>query len=99
MLETNEVHVTSIGFEPKILAVPFINYALHDILPDDPKEVAFIRRRSLHFYYDLIVKILYYRSYDSILLHCLSNSEAQEVLKVAHDGICGVYQLGLKLKN
>ena len=33
------------------------------------------------------------------MFRCLSNSEAQEVLKEAHDGICGAYQPGLKLKD
>jgi len=72
---------------------------LHDILPDDLKEAASIRRKALHFYYDPIVKTLYRRSYDGILLLCLSNSEAQEVLKEAHDGICRAHQPGPKLKN
>jgi len=38
-------------------------------------------------------------SYDDLLLCCLSNSEAEEILKEAHDGICGAHQLGPKLKN
>ena len=58
VLETNEVYVTSIDFEPRDWRFSFIDYALHDILPDDPKEVVSIRRRSLRFYYDPIVKIL-----------------------------------------
>ena len=66
MLETNEVHVTSIGFEPRDWRFSFIDYALHNILPDDPKESVSIRRRSLRFYYDSIVKTLYRRSYDGI---------------------------------
>ena len=72
---------------------------MHDILPDDPKEAVSVRRRSLRFYYDPIVKILYRRSYDGILLRCLSNSKAQEALKEAHNGICGAHQPGLKLKD
>ena len=43
--------------------------------------------------------MLYRRSYDGILLHCLSNSEAQEVIKEAHDGICGAHQPDPKLKD
>ena len=43
VLETNEVYVTSIGFEPRDWRFPLIDYALHDILPDDPKEAASIR--------------------------------------------------------
>jgi len=34
--------------------------------------------------------------YDGILLRCLSQKEAQEVLKEAHDGMCGAHQPGLK---
>ena len=39
-LETNEVHATSTGFEPRGWQFFIIDYALHDILPDDPKEAA-----------------------------------------------------------
>jgi len=99
VLETKEVHVILMDFEPRDWRFPLIDYALHDILSDDLKEAVSIRRRFLRFYYDLIVKTLYRRSYDDILLRCLSNSEAQEILKKAHDGICGAYQPDLKLKD
>ena len=46
-----------------------------------------------------MVKILYHRSYDGILLRCLSNAEAREVIKEVHDGICGAHQPGSKLKD
>jgi len=36
---------------------------------------------------------------NGVLLCCLSNSEAQEVLKETHDGIYGIHQSGLKLKD
>jgi len=88
MLETKEVHVTLIDFEPRDWGFSLIDYALHDILSDDPKKVASIRRRFLRSYYDPVVRTLYRHSYDGILLCCLSNSEAQKVLKEAHDGIC-----------
>jgi len=42
---------------------------------------------------------LYRHSYDGILFRCLSDSEAQEVLKEAHDGICEAHQPGPKLKD
>ena len=48
-LETNEVHAISIGFEPRDWRLPIIDYALHDILSDNPKEAASIRQRSLCF--------------------------------------------------
>jgi len=42
MLETNEVHVTLIDFKPSDWWFSLIDYALHDILLDDPKEAASI---------------------------------------------------------
>ena len=88
MLRTKEAYNISTDLEPKDWRFSLIDYALHGLLPDDLKEAAFIRRRSLRFYYDPTLKTLYRRSYDDILLRYLSNLEAQEVLKEAHDGIC-----------
>ena len=70
---------------------------LYGILPDDPKEAAAIRRKAPRFYYNVIMRSLYRRSYDGILFQCLSYKEAQEVLKEAHDGTCGAHQPGPKL--
>ena len=42
VLETNEVYLTSIDFAPRDWWLSFIDYALNDILPDDPKEAASI---------------------------------------------------------
>jgi len=99
MLRTREVYNFSTDLEPRDWRFSLIDYALHGLLPDDPKEAASIRRRSLRFYYDPTLKTLYRRSYDGVLLRCLFNSEAQEVLKEAHDGICGAHQLGPRLKD
>ena len=99
VLKTKEVHSISTDFKPRDWRFPLIDYALHGLLLDDPKEAASIRRRSLRFYYEPALKTLYRRSYDGVLLRCLSNSEAQEVLKEAHDGICRAHQPGLKLKD
>ena len=99
VLKIKEVHVTSMDFEPRDWQFFLIDYALQDILSNDLKEAVSVRRRSLHFYYDPIVKTLYRRSYDGILFCCLSNSEAQEVLKEAHDDICEAHQPGPKLKD
>jgi len=43
VLETNEVHATSTGFEFRDWQFSIIDYALHDKLPDDPKEAVSIR--------------------------------------------------------
>jgi len=48
-LQTNEVHATSTGFEPRDWRFSIINYALHDILSDNPIEAASIRQKSLRF--------------------------------------------------
>ena len=90
-LKISEVHTISTIFEPRDWRFPIIDYVMHYILPNDPKEATFIRQRSLHFYYDSKVKILYRCSYDGILLHFLSNLEAQEVLREAHNGIYGAH--------
>ena len=70
---------------------------MYDILPDDPKEAAAIKRKAPRFYYNAITRTLYRRSYDGILLRFLSRREAQEALMEAHDGTCGAHQPGAKL--
>ena len=97
MLRTREVYNISTGLRDWRFSL--IDYALHGLLPDDPKEAVSIRLRSFRFYYDPIVKTLYCRSYEGILLRCLSNSKAQKVLKEAHDGICGAHQPGLNSRT
>jgi len=74
--------------------------------PDDPKEAATIRKKAPQFYYNAIMRTLYRRSYDGILLQCLSHKEAHEAhkeaheaLKETHDGTYGVYKLGPKLRD
>ena len=87
----------STGPEPRDWQFPYIDYVLYDILPDDPKEAAAVKRKAPRFYYNAISRTLYRRSYDGILLRCLSRKEAQEALKEAHDGTCGAHQPGPKL--
>jgi len=65
-LETNEIHATSTDLKPKNWWFPIIDYALHDILPNNPKEAASSRRMSLRFYYDPVVKTLCCCLYDGI---------------------------------
>jgi len=72
---------------------------LYDILPDDPKQAAAIRRKALKLYYNPLTRALYYRSYDGILLRCLSHKEAQKILIEAHDSMYGAHQPGPKLRG
>jgi len=81
VLKTNEVHVTSISLKPRDWMFPLIDYALHDILPDDPKEAASIRRSSLRFYYNPMLKTLYRRSCDGILLRCFLTLKHKRYLR------------------
>lgn len=62
---------------------------LFGILPEDAKEKVSIRRREPRFHYDEKAKALYRKSYDGVLLRCLSDTEAEEVLRQTHNGVCG----------
>ena len=83
--------------KPRDWWFPYIDFVLYGILPHNPKEAAFIRRKAPRFYYNVITRTLYRQSYDGILLRCLSYKEAQEAFKEAHDGMCRAYQSGPKL--
>ena len=65
----------------------------------DPKEAASIRRKAPRFYYHAIMRTVYRRSYDEILLRCLSPKKAQEALKEAYERMCGAHQHGPKLED
>jgi len=47
-------------------------------LPDDPKEVAVIKKKAPKFYYNVITKTLYRRSHDGIFLRYLSHKEGRK---------------------
>ncbi|KAJ6839122.1 uncharacterized protein M6B38_316615 [Iris pallida] len=96
-LYIEQSYITESSSQQRDWRSPFIDYAVHGILPEDPKEAASSKRRSFQFYYDLSLHILYRRSYDGILLYCLSESEAKQTLHEAHDGVCGAHQPGPKL--
>src|SRR3954466_13558922 len=76
---------------------PFIDYIMYNIRADDPKLTASIRKKAVRFNYNPESQTFYYVTYDGIMLRCLSPSEAQVVLKEAHDGTCGAHQSGPKL--
>ena len=72
-LQVNEALETSAGLELRDWQLPYIDYTLYDILPDDLKEAAAIKWKAPRFYYNKITRTLYRRSHDGILLHCLSH--------------------------
>ena len=89
--EANATHQTPDQPDQEDWRLPIIDYVLYGILPEDAKERESIRRRASRFYYDSTTKTLYRRSYDGLLLRCLSKTEAQEALRDAHGGMCGAH--------
>lgn len=63
---------------------------------EDPKQAADIERKAFQFYYSATSRTFYRRIPDGLFLCCLSNQEAQEVLKEALDGVFGAHQPGPK---
>ncbi|KAG9442517.1 hypothetical protein H6P81_018371 [Aristolochia fimbriata] len=74
---------------------PITNFLRHGTLPVDLRERVQIRRAAPKYVF--INDVLYWRSYEGLLLHCLSKEEGLQVLKVTHNGICGAHQAGPKL--
>ncbi|KAL6291692.1 hypothetical protein ACE6H2_009202 [Prunus campanulata] len=72
-----------------------IDFLQHGKLPTDPRKRIDIRRRANRFLY--LNDTLYKRSFDGILLRCLSKQEATTALLETHGGICGAHQSGPKL--
>ena len=96
-INAKEVNSTQIGSGSRDRRFPIIDYVQYGILPEDVKERESIRRRAPRFFYNAETHTLYRRGYDGLLLRCLSNKEAEEVLKEAHEGECGAHQSGPKL--
>ncbi|KAG9450285.1 hypothetical protein H6P81_010250 [Aristolochia fimbriata] len=74
---------------------PIINFLRHSTLPVDLRERVQIRRTAPRYVF--INDVLYRRSYEGLLLRCLSKEERLQVLKKTHGGICGAHQAGSKL--
>ncbi|KAG9458893.1 hypothetical protein H6P81_003401 [Aristolochia fimbriata] len=74
---------------------PITNFLCHDTLTVDLRERVQIRRAAPKYVF--INDVLYRRSYEGLLLRCLSKEEGSQVLKETHSGICGAHQAGLKL--
>ena len=76
---------------------PLIEYLRHGVLPDDAKKRVDVKRRVSRFL--LKNDTLYRRTFDGMLLRCLSNEEAKYILAETHAGVCGAHQAGPKLAN
>ncbi|KAG9458279.1 hypothetical protein H6P81_002787 [Aristolochia fimbriata] len=74
---------------------PVINFLRHSTLPVDLRERVQICRTAPRYVF--ISDVLYRRSYEGLLLRCLSKEEGLQVLKETHGGICDAHQAGPKL--
>ncbi|KAG9450570.1 hypothetical protein H6P81_010535 [Aristolochia fimbriata] len=72
-----------------------INLVSYKKLPEELKARAYVRRVAPKFC--LFNNTLYRRSYDGVLLRCVSKGEGQAILSEAHGGICGAHQAGPEL--
>ncbi|XP_020598333.1 uncharacterized protein LOC110037933, partial [Phalaenopsis equestris] len=75
---------------------PFIDYLRTGQLPDDKSAAHQIQKRALS--YAMVDNVLYRRSFDQMWLRCLSQTEAHDIVKETHAGLCGVHQSGPKMK-
>ncbi|KAG9444850.1 hypothetical protein H6P81_016190 [Aristolochia fimbriata] len=91
--ETNLVSVYAI--EEEDWRQQFLDYLEHNKFPEELKARVYVRRVAPKFC--LFNNTLYRRSYDGILLRCVSKEEGQAILAEAHGGICGAHQAGPKL--
>ncbi|CAL8157612.1 unnamed protein product [Prunus armeniaca] len=76
---------------------PIIKYLQHGKLPNDSRKKAEVQRRAIRFLY--LNDTLYKRSFDGMLLRCLSKQDATKALHDTHAGTCGAHQAGPKLSN
>ncbi|VFQ89217.1 unnamed protein product [Cuscuta campestris] len=58
--------------------------------PEDPQEARLLRMRAPT--YKVLDGILYKRSYNSVLLHCLRAVEAKALMEEIHEGVCAAHQ-------
>lgn len=95
--EANETHTIGFEFELRDWRFPYIDYVLHGILPEDPKEASTIwKKKAVHFYYNFEIRTLYKKYYARVLLCCLSKKEAHEAIEESHSDLCEAHQLGPK---
>ncbi|XP_039131869.1 uncharacterized protein LOC120268610 [Dioscorea cayenensis subsp. rotundata] len=75
---------------------PFIKYLKYGELPDEKSLATQLKKRAMRF--TLVNDVLYRRSYDQLLLRCLSKEESEEVMHEVHFGIFRAHQSGPKMR-
>ncbi|XP_038719811.1 uncharacterized protein LOC120012457 [Tripterygium wilfordii] len=76
---------------------PFVQYLRDDMLPQDKNEARSLQRKASR--YTIANGILYKRSYQGVLLRCLSQDEAQYALAELHEGVCENHSGGRSLAS
>jgi hypothetical protein len=64
----------------------------------DPRKIMDKKIKRQLLKYTSLDDALYRRTIDGVLLKCLSEEQAKEVVQEVHDGICGAHQLAHKMK-
>ncbi|KAM2369834.1 hypothetical protein ACFXTH_047224 [Malus domestica] len=72
-----------------------IDYLEHEKLLDDPRHRSEIRRRAPRFLY--YKGTLYRRSFEKVLLRCISEEKTNQAMEKAHSDVCRAHQSGPKL--
>ncbi|KAJ3688919.1 hypothetical protein LUZ61_018083 [Rhynchospora tenuis] len=75
---------------------PFVDYFQHQVFPGGKMEREQLKRRVLCYVY--VNDTLYRRSYDQLWLRCVSQEEAQKIVREVHSGFCGAHQSGPKMR-
>ena len=100
--EANRLAQHASGYQPMINAISAIGAddwrkEIIDYLKDPSKKV----ERRVRFQatkYVLLEGELYYRTVDGILLRCLGDDEAKNLMGEIHEGVCGAHQPAFKMK-
>jgi ribonuclease HI len=74
----------------------FIEFLKYGRLPSERNKAIELKRRIMS--YTLLNDVLYRRSFDQLLLRCLSPQEAKQAMDEVHSGICGAHQAGPKMR-
>lgn len=95
--EEQEVNiVTTNDVEDGDWLQPFLDYFKHGTLPDDPVKRRQLQRRLPSYIYK--AGVLHRRAYGhEVLLRCINQSEAEQILREVHHGVCGGHQSGPKM--
>jgi hypothetical protein len=85
---------------PKVLTNEIIDdwrTEITDYLNEPSQKVSRkLRYKAIKFV--LLYQQLYYRTVDGILLKCLGQEEAKDIMSEVHEGICGAHQSAYKMK-